>query len=208
MNRIELLTEFIMQSDAIEGIGDNRIEIEERIMLGKSDGHVGALLYMEYVADRRFLLEEKYIKMTQALITAEQGIKRHDLVLPEKYIGYYRDIPRGVEGEVRIKPFQIGCHMHVLIDRVRRWQEHAFKLPEMENVKAIADFYFDFERIHPFIDGNGRTGRVIVFALMLYIEREPFVFTAEEKYWMHFPALKSGNREVMWKYFYEKSGLI
>ncbi len=208
MDRIELLTEFILQSDAIEGISDKRADLEEQITLEKSDGHVGALLYMEHVAGCRILLEESHLKKVQGLITAEQGIKRHDLILPERYIGNYRDVPRGVEGEARIEPCQIGCHMRALIDKVRQWQERSQKLPEMGNIKAIADFYFDFERIHPFFDGNGRTGRAIVFSLMLYIKHEPFIFTDEEKYWRHFPALKSGNRGVMRKYFYEKSGLI
>lgn len=208
MERAELLAEFILQSDLIEGINDSRAQLEEEIRAGKSDGHIGAFLYLEELAKKRQWLTENAIKKVQGLITEEQGGKRSDLKIPEKYIGNYRDVPVSVSGEERLPSSQIPCKMRGLISRVQYFQEGRNNRPELDNIASVADFYFDFEIYHPFYDGNGRTGRAIVFFLMSYLGREPFIFTDEEKYWMHFPALKHKERVILRKYFYEKSGLI
>lgn len=81
-------------------------------------------------------------------------------------------------------------------------------MTELAVIGEIAGFYFDFETLHPFMDGNGRTGRAIVFYLMKFVGREPFIFTEEEMYLHHFASLRSGKREVMQKYFWDKSGLF
>ena len=43
------------------------------------------------------------------------------------------------------------------------------------------NFQLKFERIHPFSDGNGRTGRLIMLALMLENNLTPFVITVENR---------------------------
>ena len=93
-------------------------------------------------------------------------------------------------------------------ERIRKWQRIAMSVTEVEQISFIADCYYDFENIHPFLDGNGRTGRAIVFYLLKFINRDPFIFTAEEKWERHFPAFQHQERSVMRKYFYEKTGLI
>ena len=163
---------------------------------------------MEGLAKKQQWLTEDIIKKVQGLITKEQGAKRPDLKIPEEYIGNYRDVPVSISGEERLPSSQIPCKMRDLISRVRHFQEGCHNRPELDNIAGIADFYFDFEIYHPFYDGNGRTGRAIVFFLMSYLGREPFIFTDEEKYWMHFPALQRKERIALRKYFYEKSGLI
>ena len=171
MGRIELLTEFILQSDLIEGIIDNRAFLEEEIIVCKKDEHVGAMLYLESLAENKnYFLSESDIKKTQGWITKEQGEKRIDLKIEPKYIGNYRDIMIRVGYTIkRTKPEEIPTKMYELISRVNRWQRHKLNLTAHQNIAAIADFYFDFETIHPFVDGNGRTGRAIVFYLMHHL---------------------------------------
>ena len=50
-----------------------------------------------------------------------------------------------------------------------------------EKLKIILEYHIKFERIHPFSDGNGRTGRLITLALMLENNLTPLVITVENR---------------------------
>ena len=52
---------------------------------------------------------------------------------------------------------------------------------DSEKIKIILEYYIKFERIHPFSDGNGRIGRLIMLALMLENNLTPFVITVENR---------------------------
>ena len=52
---------------------------------------------------------------------------------------------------------------------------------DSEKLKIILEYHIKFERIHPFSDGNGRTGRLIMLALMLENNLTPFVITVENR---------------------------
>ena len=52
---------------------------------------------------------------------------------------------------------------------------------DSEKLKIILENHIKFERIHPFSDGNGRTGRLIMLTLMLENNLTPFVITVEDR---------------------------
>ena len=52
---------------------------------------------------------------------------------------------------------------------------------DSEKLKIILEYHIKFERIHPFSDGNGRTGRLVMLALMLENNLTPFVITVEDR---------------------------
>ncbi len=209
MERIEFLTEFILQSDRIERISDNRSLLEDQICEGKENGHVGAILFLEKLAeDKSGLLTEKDIKNVQGLITAEQELKDPNLKLAPRHIGEYRDVPVEIFGRKCASPKKVPSSMLSLISGVNHLQKNWRKMTELQVIGDIAGFYFDFEMLHPFRDGNGRTGRALVFYLMKYIGREPFIFTEEEMYVFHFPSLQYGERKAIRKYFWDKSGIF
>lgn len=209
MDKVEFLTEFILQSDAIERIRDNRVLLEEQILADKFDGHVGAILRLEKLAEMKdVLLDADHLKKVQKLITEEQGHKDPNLRLEPRHIGEYRDVPVSIFERKCIAPEEIDFSMSVLIDRIRFFQSNYKKFSEMYVVAEIAHFYFAFERIHPFRDGNGRTGRAMVFYLMRYVGRDPFIFREEDMYMHHFTSLQTGNSNMMVRYFLDKSGLM
>ncbi|MBI3046429.1 MAG: Fic family protein [Candidatus Harrisonbacteria bacterium] len=207
MQNFDLFARFLVESNLIENIEDNLDFVREELRCGAKDGHAGAILYLEKLAqDKSHLLIEADIKKVQGLITKEQGEKRFDLILKPKWIGNYRDIGVTVGGRTCPHYFQVPNLMKSLALQIQEWQKCWKRFPEMLNFANLADFHYEFEMIHPFADGNGRTGRAIVFYLMLYMDREPFVFTNEDKYLYYFPPLQRQNKMLMRNYFYRKSG--
>lgn len=211
------LAQFIFESDAIEGIQDNLDLLARQIKMKHERGHVGAMLMLGRLAGLSInapgYVTEKLICKVQGLITAEQHSKPGGPRLKDKYIGQFRDCPcvlmvGRVEKHRFVDPVLIPDLMGGLIQRMQWWQDnHKFKGWDY-NVRAIARFHLDFETVHPFADGNGRTGRALVYYLMLWTSLRPFVFTNEDKSELYYPCFDNRtDYRPMERYFFTKMGL-
>ena len=196
----------------IENIQDNSELLEKELRSRKKDGHVGAILYLEKLAKniKYFLTEreitESDIKKVQGLITKEQELKSADLKLRPEWIGKYRNVGVTVGGRLCPHYSEIPGRMEKLVLEIQEWQADWEKFSEIQNLAFLADFHYEYERIHPFADGNGRSGRAIILYLMLYMNKEPFVFTSHDKYLFYYPSFSFENSMVMRNYFYRKTG--
>ena len=63
-------------------------------------------------------------------------------------------------------------------------------------LEDIIDFHYKFERIHPFGDGNGRVGRIIIFKECLKNNIMPFIVLDKDKHF-YMRGLKEYNNDKM-----------
>lgn len=157
--RDEFMVELTYNSNAIEG---NTLTLKETALVLQgvtidrkplkdhleAVGHRDAFLYIEDIAKKRINLSESEIKAVHSLVLMDRP---HDR-------GVYRRIPVTIAGAYTepVQPYLIEPKMNELL------AENDRRKAVQHTIERIARFHLEFEGIHPFIDGNGRTGRLIL----------------------------------------------
>ena len=100
-------------------------------------------------------------------------------------VGEYKQRPNEVGGMETVAPNQVGRAIRTLLKRYRE--------KEIISFEDILDFHHRFEAIHPFQDGNGRVGRLIMFKECLRHGIVPFIITDELKMY-YYRGLREWNR--------------
>ena len=203
-SRIDFLVDFIYESDAIEGIENDYGELRREIEDGKEAGHVGAMLWLEsLMRDRSRMLNKPEICNVQKLIVETQHLKSDEQKLSSRHIGHYRDVDVFIGGRMGAHVYRITSLMNILIYEMSNWRtehkQHSFE----KNIVILADFHSIFEHIHPFVDGNGRTGRAIVYYLFRCAGIEPFIFTNADKHETYYKCFD--KQRDMRKYFLKRA---
>lgn len=149
--------EYTYNSNAIEG---NTLTLRETDMALKgltiankplkdhleAVGHKEAFDFVQSLVENKVPLSESIIRQIHYLVLADKKDDR----------GVYRRIPVRIAGAKHepVQPYLIQPKMEQLLDWYRSSTEHI--------IPRLARFHIEFESIHPFIDGNGRTGRLLV----------------------------------------------
>ena len=153
----EFLTEYTYNSNAIEG---NTLTLRETDMVLRGltidqkslkehlevIGHKEAFDFVSELVKEECEINERVIKQIHYLVLADKKDDR----------GVYRRLPVRIMGAVHepVQPYLIVPKMEELLRNYLASEEHI--------VTKLARFHIEFEGIHPFIDGNGRTGRLLV----------------------------------------------
>jgi len=88
-------------------------------------------------------------------------------------VGDYKRLPNEVAGKKTAAPEDVAAEMAALLD--------AYRPKERHSLEDIIDFHVRLERIHPFQDGNGRVGRLVMFKECLSSGVVPFVIADDMK---------------------------
>lgn len=88
-------------------------------------------------------------------------------------VGEYKKLPNEVGGQETTSPDKVAEEMRKILKKYR-----ARKVLDLHDLLA---FHYDFERIHPFQDGNGRVGRLILFKECLRLNIIPFIIDEDLK---------------------------
>ncbi|MCI5534054.1 MAG: Fic family protein [Firmicutes bacterium] len=153
----EFIVEYTYNSNAIEG---NTLTLRETdlVLRGltidqkplkdhmEAVGHKEAFDFVSELVKENVPISESTIKQIHYLLLAD---KREDR-------GVYRRVPVRIMGAQHepVQPHLIEPKMEQLLHDFVERKEHI--------VTKLARFHIEFEGIHPFIDGNGRTGRLLV----------------------------------------------
>ena len=160
----EFMIEFTYNSNAIEG---NTLTLQETAMVLEgitidqkplkdhleAVGHKDAFLYVQDIVSNKMPLTEFVIKNIHSLVLMnkpeDKGVYRRG---PVRIMGVYTE---------PVQPYMIEPKITELL------AENEKRKNTMNIIERVARFHLEFESIHPFIDGNGRTGRLLMnFELM------------------------------------------
>lgn len=101
-------------------------------------------------------------------------------------VGEYKSKPNVVGGEETTLPSKVAKEMNKLLSE--------YSKIETVSIRDIIKFHHDFEKIHPFQDGNGRVGRLIAFKECLRFNITPFIIEDSKKMF-YYRGLKEWNKE-------------
>lgn len=101
-------------------------------------------------------------------------------------VGEYKSQPNMVADMTTASPDEVGKEMKKLISEYQKISNVIFK--------DILNFHVRFERIHPFQDGNGRVGRLIMFKECLKYNIVPFIIDEQHKLF-YYRGLREWNNE-------------
>ena len=156
-------TRYIFETNTI-GIADGPVNVDDII---ETTNHFRAIDYIIDNIDGK--LSEAFIKHLHFLLKSGTSDERKSWFR----VGDYKKLPNEVGGQDSVEPENVGKEIKILLK-----EYNGKKAPTLED---IIDFHQRFEAIHPFQDGNGRVGRLIMFRECLRFGHVPFIITEELK---------------------------
>lgn len=160
--RDEFLVEFTYNSNAIEG---NTLTLRETALVLEgvtidkkplkdhleAVGHRDAFLYVQRLVAENAPISEKIIKEVHSLVLMDRpedkGVYRR---IPVRIMGAYLEPPQ---------PWLVPEQMEHLVAGLEKNRRHP--------IESAAHFHLELEGVHPFVDGNGRTGRLILNLMLM-----------------------------------------
>lgn len=156
-------TRYIFETNTI-GVTDGSINVDDII---ETTNHFRAIDYI--IDNTEGKLTEAFIKHLHLLLKSGTSDERKSWFR----VGDYKKLPNEVGGNETVEPEYVHAEMKALLK-----EYNGRKCVTFED---ILDFHQRFEAIHPFQDGNGRVGRLIMFRECLRFGYVPFIITDDLK---------------------------
>lgn len=156
-------TRYIFETNTI-GVGEKTVNVDDII---ETANHFQCV---DFIIEKvNAGLTEKYIKELHAILKTGTS----DARLSWFAVGDYKRRPNEVGGKETAKPSEVPRQMKELLQSYNQRKE--------KTLEDILEFHVNFEKIHPFQDGNGRVGRLLMFKECLKYHIVPFIIEDEEK---------------------------
>lgn len=169
-------TRYIFETNTI-GIENEAVNVDDIL---ETANHFRCI---DMVIDKaRSALTEKFIKELHAVLKTGTSDSRKEWF----NVGEYKMLPNEVGGRDTTLPENVAAEMETLLETY-----NALPCKSFEDIVA---FHVAFERIHPFQDGNGRIGRLILFKECLKYNIVPFILEDDLKLF-YYRGLKEWDQE-------------
>ena len=169
-------TRYIYETNTI-GIVDEAVRVDDII---ETTNHFRCI---DFIIDKaNASLSETVIKQLHYLLKSGTSDSRKDWFA----VGEYKKLPNEVGGMDTTMPEDVSKELKSLLT----W----YNAVENVTLEDIIEFHVRFEQIHPFQDGNGRVGRLIMFKECLKNNIVPFIIDENHKLF-YYRGLKEWTRE-------------
>lgn len=150
-------TRYIYETNTI-GMENGTVNVDDIV---ETANHFRCIdLIIDYA---RQTLNEKFIKELHRTLKSGTSDSRKDWFA----VGDYKRLPNEVGGRETTPPESVSSEMKKLIDE--------YQSTKNKTLEDLISFHVAFESIHPFQDGNGRVGRLILFKECLKYNIVPFI---------------------------------
>ncbi|MDD6356934.1 MAG: Fic family protein [Bacteroidales bacterium] len=150
------------------GVVDDTLRIDDIL---ETVNHFRCIDYViEHATEK---LTEAHIKQLHAMLKNSTSDSRKQWFA----VGDYKRLPNEVGGEETIQPENVKESMRLLLSSYNGLKQVCFD--------DVLDFHVKFERIHPFQDGNGRVGRLLMFWQCLQSDIVPFIITEDLRFYYY-----------------------
>lgn len=150
-------TRYIFETNTI-GVTGEAVNVDDVI---ETANHFRCIDFI--IEHAKSALTEKMIKELHLMLKTGTSDARQDWFA----VGAYKKMPNEVGGMATALPEDVAAEMQTLLA--------AYSAKKAKTLEDILDFHVRFERIHPFQDGNGRVGRLIMFKECLKYNIVPFI---------------------------------
>ena len=169
-------TRFIFETNTV-GITEEGVRVDDII---ETTNHFRCI--DEVIESAKSQLSEKFIKHLHFILKTGTSDAKKDWFA----VGDYKKLPNEVGGRETTLPEEVSAEMKRLLDE--------YNGKEKVTLEDILAFHVRFERIHPFQDGNGRVGRLIMFKECLKHNIVPFIIEDSIKMF-YYRGLQEWDRE-------------
>ena len=154
-------TRYIFETNTL-GITTENTRVDDII---ETVNHFGCIDYIIDHATEK--ITEAHIKQLHAMLKTNTSDSRKEWFA----VGEYKRLANEVGGEETAQPEEVHRRMKALIA--------SYNTLKNVGLDDILNFHVELERIHPFQDGNGRVGRLVMFWQCLQSGIVPFIITEE-----------------------------
>lgn len=156
-------TRFIFETNTI-GIEKQAVNVDDVV---ETANHFRCIDMV--IDDANRVLSQAMIKRLHEILKSGTSDSRQDWFA----VGEYKKLPNEVGGQETVAPEDVENRMRALLN--------AYNAKTRKTLRDLLDFHVQFESIHPFQDGNGRVGRLILFKECLKNDIVPFIITNDLK---------------------------